>query len=69
MASVVRSSRGGLWIIQKNMKLTKICPSSLLRPLLLLIGAGKDGMNGLEQATIPANQLFRLLHIAKVLIQ
>ena len=30
----------------------KTCPASLLRPLLLLIGAGadKDGMNGPEQA-------------------
>ena len=26
------------------------CPASLLRPLLLLIGADKDGMNGPEQA-------------------
>jgi hypothetical protein len=44
---------------------------SLLCPLLLLIGAGKDGMNGLKQArahaeyaisyTIPETQLFRLL--------
>ena len=43
----------------------------LLRPLLLLIGAGKEGMDGLKQSrahaehavsyTIPETQLFRLL--------
>ena len=69
IASVTRSSRGGLCTTQEYMNLKRTCPASLLRPLLPLIGAGKDGMNELEQATIPATHLFRLLDFAKVPIR
>ena len=51
-------------------------PVSLLRPLLLLIGAGNDGINGNKREAhaeypvsyrdgIPETQLFRLLHLRR----
>jgi len=64
---------------QQDINLRKICPASLLLPLMsLLLGADKDGMNGLEQPKAyagyairhhPGTQLFRLLHLAKMSIR